>query len=464
MFQNSRIPAGAAGGVPGPYPDTPSDPTPALAGPGFLFALHRTTIEPMLRAAFALIWAALLSSAQNTTNVPKGTPSRPAPSSAPKAALTTAEIAKIASPSVVVIQGKAGSGDMLGSGFIVSKDGKIVTNLHVIRDLKTARVQLANGDLFDTLSVLATDERRDLAVVQIPAFNLPALELGDSDAVAVGEPLVIVGSPLGLDATVTAGILSAVRDTGEGFKLLQTDAAVNHGNSGGPLLNSKGQAIGVVSSIIRSDSAQGLNFAAPINYVRGLLSNLHGPMTLEQMRSALNATKPAQGESEPSLRETLDWLKQKIPLGAVAWAEMTRDGVTEGVDHQSQAWSVDSCTIAVGDVDTVTIDAPPLPRDKVAITHRNTLPLSDLTRAFVSKGNNSHPQDTFLSGDQTAYNVWLITSSTFLQVMNSSDPHLAPQSDRVNQLYLSFSDLQLANRVKDAFTHAADLCRKKEAF
>ena len=190
-------------------------------------------------------------------------------------ALTAAQIAKKVSPSVVVIQGKTDSGEVLGSGFIVSNDGKIVTNLHVIREMKTASVQLANGEMFDSLSVLAIDERRDLAVVQIPGFNLSALEVGDSDVLTVGEPLVIVGSPRGLEGTVTAGILSSVRDSGQGFKVLQTDAAVNPGNSGGPLINKKGQAIGVVSFKMRS--AEGLNFAVPINYVLALINNLHGP-------------------------------------------------------------------------------------------------------------------------------------------------------------------------------------------
>jgi S1-C subfamily serine protease len=141
--------------------------------------------------------------------------------------LTTAQIAKKASPSVTVIQGKTESGDLLGSGFIISNDGKIVTNLHVIRDLKAVSVQLANGEIFDSLSVVAADERRDLAVIQIAGFDLPVLDLGNSDALTFGEPLVIVGSPLGLDGTVTAGILSSTRDSGEGFKVLQTDATVN---------------------------------------------------------------------------------------------------------------------------------------------------------------------------------------------------------------------------------------------
>jgi serine protease Do len=161
--------------------------------------------------------------------------------------LTTAQIAKRVSPSVVVIQGKTDSGDVLGSGFIVSKDGKIVTNLHVIQDLKVASVQLSNGEIFDSMSILATDERRDLAIVRIAGFELAALELGNSNSLTVGEPVVVVGSPRGLDGTVTAGILSSVRDSGDGFKVLQTDAAVNPGNSGGPLVNSKGRLL--VSSV-----------------------------------------------------------------------------------------------------------------------------------------------------------------------------------------------------------------------
>lgn len=210
--------------------------------------------------------------------------------------LTTAQIAKRVAPSVVVIQGNTDSGDVLGSGFIVSKNGNIVTNLHVIRDIKTARVQLANGKMFDSVSVLATDERRDLAIIKVSGLNLPNLVLGNSDNLTVGEPVVVVGSPLGLEATVTSGILSAIRDTGQGFTLLQTDAAINHGNSGGPLVAASGLVAGVVSSILRSDSAQGLNFAIPINYVRALLDHLHEPLTLEQMRKGLTNAPPPNNE------------------------------------------------------------------------------------------------------------------------------------------------------------------------
>ena len=91
---------------------------------------------------------------------------------------TTTQIAKKVSPSVVVIEGNTDSGKILGSGFIVSKDGKIVTNFHVIRDMKSATIELANGEIFDSPYVLATDERKDLAIIQIAGFDLPVLEMG----------------------------------------------------------------------------------------------------------------------------------------------------------------------------------------------------------------------------------------------------------------------------------------------
>jgi S1-C subfamily serine protease len=247
--------------------------------------------------------------------------------------LTTAQIAKRVAPAVVVIQGKTDTGDLLGSGFVISKDGKIVTNFHVIKDLKAASVRLATGEIFDSMSVLATDERRDLAVIHIAGFDLAALDLGNSNSVTVGEPVVIVGSPRGLGGTVTAGILSSVRDSGDGFKVLQTDAAVNPGNSGGPLVNNKGQAIGVVSFKLRS--SEGLNFAIPINYVSGLLNELHEPISLEQMRT--RSSKKIKATGGPSLNETLDWLKEKIPLAA---NHFVIDVTDSSLVQCNQAWCI----------------------------------------------------------------------------------------------------------------------------
>ena len=211
--------------------------------------------------------------------------------------IDTPSIVAKTSPAVVLIKGESETGTVLGSGLIVSGDGKIVTNLHVIRDLKTAGIQLSTGEMFDTISVLAFDERKDLAIIKIAGFDLPTAELGNSNEIRSGERVTVIGSPRGLQGTVTSGVVSALRDdpTGAGFKVIQTDASVNPGNSGGPLLNDRGQAIGIVTFKLRE--SEGLNFAVPINYVRGMLGNLRNPMNLEQLKASLTATKPDPAKS-----------------------------------------------------------------------------------------------------------------------------------------------------------------------
>jgi hypothetical protein len=386
-------------------------------------------------------------------------------------ALTTAQIAKKVSPSVVVIQGKTDSGDVLGSGFIISKDGKIVTNLHVIRDMKTASVQLANGKMFDSLSVLAIDERRDLTIVKVAGVDLPVLDLGNSDTLTVGEPLVIVGSPRGLEGTVTAGILSSVRDSGEGFKVLQTDAAVNPGNSGGPLVNNKGDAIGVVCFRLRS--AQGLNFAVPINYIRELLNNLHEPMTLDQMRPRLtsdNSSISDQGRTEgPSLKETLDWLRENIPLGIVQYTYF-ENGELGTHSSRSKAFNLDACSVRLGSEQTVTIKGDNWWYTVKSI-FSSTAPLGRITGGAVERWDNPV---SVASGDRLTYHVRLTYGSK--EVVHQSDQqidgypsvnanrHPLPDIYLDNSLQLYFAEESLANRVLAALRHAADLCKSKEPF
>ncbi len=202
---------------------------------------------------------------------------------------TPGTVKKIA-PAVVTLKGLADTGSVAGSGFVVASDGKIATNLHVIRDLKQGGVQLASGEIFDSFTILAFDERRDIAIIQVPAIDLAKVELGNSNDVVVGESVIVVGSPRGLEGTITTGVVSAVRDhpAAKNFKLIQTDAAVNPGNSGGPLVNSKGQVIGVITA--KLTHSENLNFAIPINHVRGLLNTLQSPMSLEQMRARLAKT------------------------------------------------------------------------------------------------------------------------------------------------------------------------------
>ena len=211
---------------------------------------------------------------------------------------TPSIVAKI-SPAVVLIKGESSSGTILGSGLIVSRDGRIATNLRVIRDLKSVGVQLATGEIFDAVSVLAFDDRKDLAIIKIAGFDLPTVELGNSNEARSGERVVVIGSPRGLQGTVTTGVVSAVRDdpAGAGFKLIQTDASVNPGNSGGPLLNDRAQAIEIVTSKLRG--SEGLNFAVPINYVRGMLEDIQKPISIDQLRANLSSVKTDVFKSSP---------------------------------------------------------------------------------------------------------------------------------------------------------------------
>lgn len=381
--------------------------------------------------------------------------------------LSTAQIAKRVSPSVVVIAGDTDSGSMVGSGFILSRDGKIVTNLHVIKDLKTVRVQLSNGEVFDSVSVVGTDERRDLAVVKIPGFNLPPLALGNSNDVTVGERVVVVGNPHGLEGTVTAGILSSVRDS-DGFKVFQTDAAVNPGNSGGPLLNDKGQVIGVVSFKLRS--SENLNFAVAVNYVRGLLDDLHQPMSLEQMRSALGRLPSDEQNEAPSLKETLDWLKEKISLSGVKYMSrisLSLNGITESVSVQDAVTSFDSCTVVFDEIRVVTtLGATWGP---YTYTDRYTVPLESLTEWSVEHiENESDKTKTFVAGERWGDGVVLASKSNDIHrvsSMKSDELNFKDfQRDAVSKIHITFENESLAQKVAVAFHHASDLCRKSAVF
>jgi len=154
----------------------------------------------------------------------------------------------------------------VGSGFILSSDGYVMTNAHVVDDADTIYVTLTDKREFKA-KLIGSDERTDVAVVKIQATDLPAITIGDSNKVRVGEWVVAIGSPFGLENTVTAGIVSAKgRDTGDYLPFIQTDVAVNPGNSGGPLINMQGEVIGINSQIYsRTGGFMGISFAIPID-------------------------------------------------------------------------------------------------------------------------------------------------------------------------------------------------------
>jgi serine protease Do len=199
----------------------------------------------------------------------------------PNAPVSFAPLVKQVAPSVVHIDVEGRRGQGLGTGFIISSDGYIATNEHVVGGMQRIRVRMADDRTF-AAKLIGTDPKTDVALIKIepPAGGLPSLELGDSDVLEVGDWVVAIGSPLNLDQTVTAGIVSAKQRrrinpsnrVSQYEDFIQTDASINPGNSGGPLLNMRGEVIGINSAV--SAQGQGIGFAIPINMAKKLLPML----------------------------------------------------------------------------------------------------------------------------------------------------------------------------------------------
>jgi serine protease Do len=162
-----------------------------------------------------------------------------------------------------------------GSGFIISADGFVITNAHVVANAEEVTVTLTDKREYKA-KVIGTDARTDVAVLKIEASGLPKVNIGNSDRLKVGEWVLAIGSPFGFENTVTAGIVSAKsRDTGELVPFIQTDAAVNPGNSGGPLFNTRGEVVGVNSQIFTGTGGYlGISFAIPVNTVMDVANQL----------------------------------------------------------------------------------------------------------------------------------------------------------------------------------------------
>jgi putative serine protease PepD len=190
----------------------------------------------------------------------------------------------------------------LGSGFVYDDEGHIVTNQHVVGEGGSIKVTFSNGKSYPA-ELVGSDPSTDLAVLDVdaPASILTPLALADSDALEVGEPVIAIGSPLGYEETVTSGIVSALHrqmESPNGFTIndsIQTDAAINHGNSGGPLLDLSGKVVGV-NAQIASDSGgnDGLGFAIPSNTVKSITTQLIGSGTVAHAYLGVGV-EPADG-------------------------------------------------------------------------------------------------------------------------------------------------------------------------
>ncbi len=181
-------------------------------------------------------------------------------------------VARQISPAVVSISRSGGS----GSGVVVRSDGIVLTNAHVVGNARAVEVRLADGRTIPG-QVLGRDPSIDIAVVRVNAQDLPAAPVGDSDALVAGQTAIAIGNPLGLDRTITTGVVSAVNRSPRGFGLdglIQTDAAISPGNSGGPLLDSRGRLIGINTAVIVAPGAEGLGFAIPINLAQDAIEQI----------------------------------------------------------------------------------------------------------------------------------------------------------------------------------------------
>ena len=266
--------------------------------------------------------------------------------------LSFASLAKAADPGVVTIiirteEVRPGGrrrlvGEGLGTGFVYDRSGLVLTNNHVVEDASEISVKFADQRELPA-KVVGRDKPADVALIRVDDRNLSPLPLGDSDNVEVGDWVVAIGNPFGLSHTVSAGILSAKGRTHEDvkgldpagyFNFLQTDAAINQGNSGGPLLNLRGEVVGI-NSAIRAN-ANNIGFAIPINMVKELLPILlrEGKVT----RSALGIVVDPVNEAEALRMHRPDrkgaWIKMVYPGGGADRAGLAADDLIVAFDSK----------------------------------------------------------------------------------------------------------------------------------
>jgi len=221
------------------------------------------------------------------------------------------------SPAIVYIATKTPQGEeYLGSGFIVGSNGVIATNYHVIYSAKQINVRLKNGDIYPVTGVIYHDVIRDVCILKIDANNLPIVTLGDAHDLKIGETVYCIGNPLGLEYSFSDGMLSGMRDQ-KGAKWLQFTAPISPGNSGGPLLNSRGEAVGVVTFLMLG--GQNLNFALGINEIRPYIRN--------SISMSIDKFANLSSEATNYVKKALEFLAQKDyeNAGKYCWKALELD-------------------------------------------------------------------------------------------------------------------------------------------
>jgi serine protease Do len=273
----------------------------------------------LLASTAACARHAVLHSDYDTQPVPK---SKRAPATGP---LTPAEIAERTLPSVVSIHGQ----NSLGSGFVVKAEGWIATNFHVLAASGTEiKVVLRDGTSTKVKAVIAADPDHDLALLAIDKRGLPELMLADTDGVKAGDPVVAIGHPMGLEDTVSDGLVSAVRKIEPGLTLLQISAPIAPGSSGGPLIDNRGRVIGIATAVSRE--GQNLAFGVPADYLKELMKHpeplawadfvVARSAAMEKLRPKRNVPQldliTVAGCGDGDLRLLLEMMGRAVDVGA----------------------------------------------------------------------------------------------------------------------------------------------------
>ena len=280
----------------------------------------RQTVHPAAAASVSTASTASTTSAATTAAATSAREADLQPGSAEQVVIS---VARQASPAVVSVARQGGS----GSGVFVRADGVLVTNAHVVGGEKVVEVGLADGRRLRG-EVLASDPSLDVAVVKVQMTDAPAARLGDSDRLLVGQTAIAIGNPLGFERTVTTGVVSAVNRSPTNFPLegglIQTDAAISPGNSGGPLLDSQGRVIGINSAIITAPGATGIGFAIPINDANDVVQQV---LTTGQITRAFLGIN--YGDIDPQLAEQFDLPVRAgiVVLGVAVGSPAARAGV-----------------------------------------------------------------------------------------------------------------------------------------
>ncbi len=316
--------------------------------------------------------------------------------------------------------GRGGSGEEmprgLGSGFIISSDGYLLTNHHVVEGADEIYVTLTDKrELRGKL--IGSDRRTDVALVKVEATNLPFMTIGDSDRLRVGEWVLAIGSPFGLDNTVTAGIVSAKsRDTGDYLPFIQTDVAVNPGNSGGPLINLSGEVVGINSQIYsRTGGFMGISFAIPIDEVMRVVDQLR--TTGRVVRGRIGV-----GISEVT-REVAGPLGLERPAGAL-------------VRSIEQGGPAENAGLEVGDI-ILKFDGKTIERS------------SDLPRLVGgTKPGSTVSVDVWRRGETRQFNVTVAELQPDRAADARSSTPKRDQPPAVNSLGLAVSDLSAEQRAR----------------